>query len=97
MKKSLPSVRGQSVQPRNLPRVAAKVAAETSREQPDAAAGMRPGHRLSYSPAEAAGLLGVSRSTVNRLIACGELKSIRALGRRLIPAQSLEDLLSTKP
>jgi len=49
--------------------------------------------RLSYSINEAAALLGVSRSTINRLIDRGDLRSVSALGRRLVPANAIEQFL----
>lgn len=41
--------------------------------------------RLAYSVQEAVFLLGLSRTHINRLIASGELGSIKAGSRRLIP------------
>lgn len=37
---------------------------------------------------------GVSRSTVYNLMAAGKLRSVRVAGRRLIPADAAEALLS---
>ena len=37
---------------------------------------------------------GVSRSTVYNLLASGKLRSVRIAGRRLIPADAAEALLS---
>jgi excisionase family DNA binding protein len=48
--------------------------------------------RLAYRIDEAMALLGVSRSTVERAIADGRLKSSKKLGVRLIEAQSLRAL-----
>jgi excisionase family DNA binding protein len=49
--------------------------------------------RLAFSMAEVASLTGVSRSTLYRLVSSGELKTVRLLSRRLIPARELERLL----
>ncbi len=48
--------------------------------------------RLAHPVKEAAGLAGVSRSTILKLVADGKLRSIRIAGRRLIPADALRDL-----
>ena len=48
------------------------------------------GERLLYRIDEAAGLLGVSRSTLYRLISSGELLVIRAGSAPRIPAKVLE-------
>jgi len=53
-----------------------------------------PSQRLSYSLDEAAELIGVSRSTINRMIDRGVLHCVSAMGRRLVPRQSLEQFLS---
>jgi excisionase family DNA binding protein len=50
--------------------------------------------RLSYGIIEAALALGVSRSTVWRLITRGELAVFKILGRTLIPRQELERLIN---
>jgi len=38
--------------------------------------------------------LGVSDSTVKRLINSGKLASVKAMGRRVIPVKSINDFLS---
>jgi excisionase family DNA binding protein len=48
--------------------------------------------RLAYRIDEAMALLGVSRSTVERAIADGRLRSSKKLGVRLIEANSLKAL-----
>jgi excisionase family DNA binding protein len=53
-----------------------------------------PPARVAYSMSEAAASLGVSLSTVKNLIAQGRLKTARIGRRVLIPASSLESLLS---
>ena len=50
--------------------------------------------RVSYSVPEAAQALGVSDSTVKRLINSGKLASVKAMGRRVIPVKSINDFLS---
>jgi excisionase family DNA binding protein len=49
--------------------------------------------RLAYSVTDAARVLSVSRSTVNKLIRLKLLKAIKLLGKRLIPRAAIEDLL----
>jgi excisionase family DNA binding protein len=48
--------------------------------------------RLAYRVDEAMAMLGVSRSTIERAIADGRLKSSKKLGVRLIEAASLTAL-----
>jgi excisionase family DNA binding protein len=48
--------------------------------------------RLAYSVTEAVAATGMSRATVNRKIASGELKSVKISRRRLIPAAELRRL-----
>ncbi|MGE3811689.1 MAG: helix-turn-helix domain-containing protein [Candidatus Nanopelagicales bacterium] len=50
--------------------------------------------RLSYSPAEAAAVLGVGRSTVYVLIRAGDLPALKIGGRTLITRAALEELLA---
>ncbi len=50
--------------------------------------------RLTYSIAEACGLLGVGRTTLYHLIKNGELKICKVGRRTLIAAQSLESLVA---
>jgi excisionase family DNA binding protein len=51
--------------------------------------------RLSFAPAEAASALGVSTSTIHRLIRAGALRAVRLGERRsVIPRDELERLLS---
>jgi excisionase family DNA binding protein len=52
--------------------------------------------RLSYRPDEAADMLGLSRRSVDRLIASGQLRSIKMLRARLIPAASIESFLASQ-
>lgn len=51
--------------------------------------------RLAYPFPEAARLLGVSLSTVKRLVAAGKLRTADVGGKRRIPRQSLYALLNT--
>ena len=48
------------------------------------------GERLLYRISEAADILGISRSTLYRLIASGELATIRVGAAPRIPAKVLE-------
>jgi excisionase family DNA binding protein len=51
--------------------------------------------RLAYSPNEAATLLGVSRDTIFKALAAGELRGSFRAGRvRLIPVESLRDWMA---
>jgi excisionase family DNA binding protein len=50
--------------------------------------------RLAYTVNDAARLLSISRSTINKLIKLKILKSTKLLGKRLIPRASIEDLLA---
>jgi excisionase family DNA binding protein len=50
--------------------------------------------RLAYSIAESEALSGLSRSSLYRLIAAGELKTVQRGRRRLVPSAELERLCS---
>jgi excisionase family DNA binding protein len=50
--------------------------------------------RLAYSLAESEALLGLSRSSLYRLIATGKLRTALHGRRRLVPAQELNRLLA---
>lgn len=45
--------------------------------------------RLAYSTAEVAAAIGASEGLVKRLLASGEIGSVKLGGRRLIPAAAL--------
>jgi excisionase family DNA binding protein len=49
-------------------------------------------HRLAYSLAEAEAMSGLSRSSLYRLIAAGELKTVSHGRRRLVPSAELQKL-----
>ncbi|MCC9643033.1 helix-turn-helix domain-containing protein [Rhodopirellula sp. JC740] len=49
---------------------------------------------LTYSVLEAAQALGVSESTIKRMIQRDELRSIKAGRRRLVPKQAIEEVLA---
>ena len=49
--------------------------------------------RRAYSVVEAGRLCGLSRSSVYKLIESGKLKTIKILGRRLVPVEALDELL----
>lgn len=48
--------------------------------------------RIAYSLAEVEALSGLSRSTLYRLMARGELETVKRGRRRLVPAKQLERL-----
>jgi excisionase family DNA binding protein len=50
--------------------------------------------RLTFTVAEAAQLLGISRSAAYDCIRCGDLPAVRMGRRLLVPVKALEDLLS---
>ena len=50
-------------------------------------------HRLAFSVAETAHLLGISQPSVRRLLGRGLLKSSKALRHKLIPRSEIEKLL----
>lgn len=50
--------------------------------------------RLAYSIKDAATALGLSRSTLYKLISTGELRTLRIAGRRLIQAADIDAMLS---
>jgi excisionase family DNA binding protein len=49
--------------------------------------------RMAYSMAETESLLGLSRSSLYRLIEAGQLRTVLYGRRRLVPARELERLL----
>lgn len=49
--------------------------------------------KLTYSLAEVELASGLSRASIYRAIAAGELKTIQRGRRRLVPARALEDFL----
>jgi excisionase family DNA binding protein len=49
--------------------------------------------RRAYSVVEAGRACGLSRSSIYKLIESGKLKTIKILGRRLVPAEALDELL----
>jgi excisionase family DNA binding protein len=50
--------------------------------------------RITYSIKDAATALGLSRSTLYKLIGTGDLRTVRIAGRRLIQAADIEAMLS---
>lgn len=52
--------------------------------------------RAAYSPAEAAALLGISRSTIYVLIDSGDLARVKVGRRTLIPAVEIDRLLDVR-
>jgi excisionase family DNA binding protein len=57
-----------------------------------AVSALQPIPRLAYSLAEVEALSGLSRSTLYRLMASGELKTVQRGRRRLVPKAELERL-----
>ncbi len=51
--------------------------------------------RVSYTVNQVAEMFGISRSTVNREISNGKLKSFKLGGRRLISAQTIAEALDS--
>ena len=62
------------------------------RAGPDPAA--TPDLRRAYTVNEAARVLGISRSTIYKMIQIKTLKTIKACGRRLVTRDSIEELLA---
>jgi excisionase family DNA binding protein len=54
-------------------------------------------HRISYSPSDAAKVIGVSRSTLFNLLARGDLKARKLGTRTLITTAELERYLAELP
>jgi excisionase family DNA binding protein len=52
------------------------------------------GHRRAYQINEATCAYGLSRSTLYKLMAAGTLRSVKVGGRRLIPVEALEALIT---
>jgi excisionase family DNA binding protein len=52
------------------------------------------GTRRAYHVNEAAAAFGLSRSTLYKLMSAGALRSVKIGGRRLIPIEAIEALLS---
>lgn len=50
--------------------------------------------RIAVSPAEAALMLGISRSKVYELMEAGQLRNIKLGGRRLIPVSAINQLFT---
>ena len=59
--------------------------------------GARPEPALLYPIADAAALLGISRSNLYCLMRAGEVRSVRIGSRRLIPRAALESFVETLP
>jgi excisionase family DNA binding protein len=52
------------------------------------------GDRRAYRINEAAAAYRLSRSTIYKLIAAGDLRSVKVGGRRLIPVEAIEALFA---
>lgn len=55
-----------------------------------------PPPKLAFSVAEACAALGLGKTNIYRLIAAGELETVKIGGRRLVPANSIRALLDGK-
>ena len=55
------------------------------------------GHRRAYQVKEAAETYRLSKSTLYKLMATGQLRSVKVFGRRLIPVEALEALIAGDP
>ncbi len=58
---------------------------------------MRSQSRVLYSVAEAAQILGISKSTAHELVIRGELPAVHLGARRLITPGVLEELIGERP
>lgn len=52
--------------------------------------------KLAFSVAETCDVLGLGKTNIYRLIADGELNTVKIGGRRLVPAASIQALLDRK-
>jgi excisionase family DNA binding protein len=52
--------------------------------------------RMAYSIAESEALIGLSRSSIYRMLEAGTLKAVKYGRRRLIPAREIDRILSTE-
>jgi excisionase family DNA binding protein len=76
----------------SVPRIAVNQSFSIPSREPEEAARVE---RLSYSIPEAASAIGVSESTVKRLIHKGELECIKLLRRTVVPVASIAKLLGS--
>jgi len=51
--------------------------------------------RLAVGPEDAASMIGVSTSTMRRLLDSGAIRSVKLGRRRLVPIEALAELLAT--
>jgi excisionase family DNA binding protein len=56
-----------------------------------------PPPKLAFSVAETCAALGLGKTNLYRMIAAGEIETIRIGGRRLVPAASIQALLDGRP
>ena len=52
---------------------------------------------LGYSPRDAAKVCGISKTTLYRLIASGQLKAVKCGGRTIIRAEALQKFVACLP
>lgn len=89
----LEQIASQPYQPPHAAAASASAAPATSSRPLDAVSGIPP-RRIAYTIKEATAAIGLSRSTIYKLIASGELQTIRIGQRRLIRAEALNRLLT---
>jgi excisionase family DNA binding protein len=53
--------------------------------------------KLGWSLAELEVATGLSRATLYRMLAAGQLESVKVRGRRLVPAWQAQKLLDSRP
>ena len=89
----LEHIASQPYQPPHAAPASAPPPSATSSRPLDAVSGIPPS-KIAYTIKEAAAAIGLSRSTIYKLMASGELQTIRIGQRRLIRAEALNRLLT---
>ena len=89
----LEQIASQPYQPPHAAAASASAPPATSSRPLDAVSGIAPS-KIAYTIKEAAAAIGLSRSTIYKLMASGELQTIRIGQRRLIRAEALSRLLT---
>jgi excisionase family DNA binding protein len=89
----LEQIASQPHQPPNAAAASASAPPATSSRPLDVTSGIPPS-KIAYTIKEATAAIGLSRSTIYKLMASGELQTIRIGQRRLIPARALNRLLT---
>jgi excisionase family DNA binding protein len=89
----LEQIASQPYQPPHAAAASASAPPATSSRPLDADSGIPPS-KIAYTIKEATAAIGLSRSTIYKLMASGELQTIRIGQRRLIRAEALNRLLT---